>query len=78
MPPLSPSSGTGAEIFPARSRICVLARSGTVHVVAAGLCFHTGRTWERWQSNGNAVGIEAEATGHDVWSAAQYAAYARL
>ena len=56
----------------------VLARSGTVHVVAAGVCFHTGKTWERWQSNRNAVGIEAEATGHDVWPAAQYAAYARL
>jgi hypothetical protein len=56
----------------------MLARSGTVHVVAAGLCFHTGATWEHWQSNRNAVGIEAEATGHDVWPAAQHAAYARL
>jgi hypothetical protein len=56
----------------------VLARSGTVHVVAAGVCFHTGGTWESWQSNQNAVGIEAEATGHDGWPAAQYAAYARL
>jgi hypothetical protein len=56
----------------------VLARSGVVHVVAAGLCFHAGATFEQWQSNPNAIGIEAEATGHDVWPAEQYAAYARL
>jgi len=56
----------------------VLARSGVVHVVAAGLCFHAGPTFEPWQANANAVGIEAEATGHDAWPADQYAAYARL
>ena len=36
----------------------LLARSGTVHVVAAGLCWHTGATFERWQGNAYAIGIE--------------------
>jgi N-acetylmuramoyl-L-alanine amidase len=56
----------------------VLARSGRVHVVAAGLCYHAGRTFETWQANANAIGIEAEATGRDEWPAGQYAAYVRL
>lgn len=56
----------------------VLARSGVVHVVAAGLCFHTGATFEPWQSNATAIGIEAEATGRDAWPAGQHAAFVRL
>lgn len=56
----------------------MLSRSGVVHVIAAGLCWHAGNTWTRAQSNGYAIGIEAEATGVDPWPPAQYAAYARL
>jgi hypothetical protein len=56
----------------------VLGRSGTVYVVAAGLCYHTGATFTADQSNANAIGIEAEATGVDPWPEQQYRAYARL
>lgn len=56
----------------------VLARSGTVHVVAAGLCWHAGPTFQPWQANAHAIGIEAEATGKDPWPDVQYKAYVRL
>ena len=56
----------------------VLARSGRVHVVAAGLCWHAGATWETWQSNAYSIGIEAEATGRAPWPPVQYDAYVRL
>lgn len=56
----------------------LLARSGTVHVVSAGLCWHTGATFQPWQANASAIGIEAEATGRDVWPPVQYDAYVRL
>lgn len=56
----------------------LLARSGTVHVVAAGLCWHTGATFQPWQANASAIGIEAEATGVDAWPPVQYDAYVRL
>lgn len=58
----------------------VLARSGTVHVVAAGLCWHTGPTHEPWQGNAHAIGIEAEHVGRpgSVWTQVQYGAYVRL
>lgn len=55
----------------------VLGRSGTWYVVAAGLCYHTGATFEPWQDNTWAVGIEAEATGRDPWPPVQYACYVR-
>jgi hypothetical protein len=56
----------------------VLGRSGTVYVVAAGLCFHAGVVHEPRMSNRWAIGIEAEATGTAAWPAVQYDAYARL
>lgn len=56
----------------------VLGRSGTVYVVAAGLCYHAGATFEAWQGNAWAIGIEAEATGRDHWPTVQYAAYVKL
>jgi hypothetical protein len=55
----------------------VLGRSGTWYVVAAELCYHTGATFEPWQGNTRAVGIEAEATGRDPWPPVQYAGYVR-
>lgn len=56
----------------------VLGRSGTVYVVAAGMAYHAGMTFEPWQSNAYTIGIEAEATGRDVWPSLQYQAYVRL
>jgi hypothetical protein len=32
-------------------------------------------TFEAWQSNAHAIGVEAEATGVDPWPVAQYASY---
>lgn len=54
-----------------------LARSGTWYVVAAGLCWHAGATFEPWQGNAHAIGIEAEATGRDAWPGPQYDSYVR-
>lgn len=56
----------------------LLARSGTVYVVAAGQCWHTGATLQPWQSNAHAIGIEAEATGTAPWPEVQIVAYAKL
>jgi N-acetylmuramoyl-L-alanine amidase len=56
----------------------LLARDGTVFVVAAGQCWHTGATWQTSQSNAYAIGIEAEATGTAAWPPEQMDAYARL
>lgn len=56
----------------------VLGRDGTVFVVAAGQCWHTGATWKTDQSNAYAIGIEAEATGTSSWPEVQLDAYARL
>lgn len=56
----------------------VLGRSGTVYVVAAGLCSHTGNTFEVQQGNAWAIGIEAEATGVSAWPPVQYDAYTKL
>jgi hypothetical protein len=53
----------------------VLGRSGTWYATAAGLCWHAGATFEPWQSNAYAIGIEAEGTGVDPWPAAQYDSY---
>jgi N-acetyl-anhydromuramyl-L-alanine amidase AmpD len=55
----------------------VVGRTGTWHVVAAGLCWHAGRTLETWQANGHSIGIECEGTGHDSWPGEQYAAIVR-
>lgn len=57
----------------------MLGRSGTVYVVAAGLCWHAGVVFDpATQDNGHAIGVEAEATGVDPWPSVQYAAYVRL
>jgi hypothetical protein len=56
----------------------VLGRDGTVFVVAAGQCWHTGATWQTAQSNAYAIGIEAEGTGYAAWPDVQLDAYARL
>jgi hypothetical protein len=56
----------------------VLGRSGTVYVVAAGLCWHAGVVHQPSTGNAWSIGIEAEATGTAPWPPAQYDAYARL
>lgn len=56
----------------------VLGRSGTVYVVAAGICWHAGVVHRSEWSNSYSIGIEAEATGRDAWSDVQYESYARL
>lgn len=56
----------------------VLSRSGVVYVVAAGLSYHAGATFNTDQDNDSAIGIEAEATGVDEWPPVQYHAYVRL
>ncbi|GAB3372598.1 N-acetylmuramoyl-L-alanine amidase [Amycolatopsis echigonensis] len=56
----------------------LLARDGTVHVVAAGLCWHAGAVRNPSWGNAYSVGIEAEATGTDAWPEAQLNAYERL
>lgn len=58
-----------------------LGRSGTVYVIAAGLCYQAGAS--RWAGyidlNDEGVGIEAESAGtHDDWTAAQRDCYPRL
>lgn len=55
-----------------------LGRTGTVYVIAAGVCYHAGATFYTWQNNWHAIGIEAEATGVDSWPKVQYDAYVRL
>jgi hypothetical protein len=58
----------------------LLARSGTVYVVAAGLAWHTGRTREPWQANAYSIGIEVENAGTptDRYPAEQLEALRRL
>lgn len=56
----------------------VLGRTGTVYVVAAGLCWHAGVVHHPDMGNRWSIGIEAEATGRDVWPEVQYDAYVRL
>ena len=58
----------------------LLARSGTVHVVAAGLCWHTGATREPWQANSYSLGVEVENAGTpaDRYPPAQLDALVRL
>jgi hypothetical protein len=60
----------------------LLARDGTVYVVAAGHCNHAGASLQTGMENSHAVGIEAEAVGVPGtvgdWPEAQMQAYARL
>lgn len=55
-----------------------LGRSGTVYVIAAGVAYHAGETWQRDQDNWHAIGIEAEHDGLSPWPPELVDAYARL
>lgn len=57
-----------------------LGRNGTWYVIAAGYANHTGATFEPWQSNSYALGIEAEAAGTGDsrdWPQVQMDSYAK-
>src|SRR3954463_3499329 len=60
----------------------LLAKDGTIFVVAAGHCNHAGVSLKPTYLNGHRIGIEAEATGvpgaKGDWPAAQMDSYARL
>jgi hypothetical protein len=56
----------------------LLARDGTVYVVAAGLCYHAGSVLRTEWGNAHTIGIEAEATGLAAWPEVQLRAYAKL
>lgn len=57
-----------------------LGRTGTIYVIAAGLCWHAGTSrWAGFTSlNSSFVGIEAESTGRGDWTPEQLDAYPRL
>lgn len=57
-----------------------LARSGVVHLVAAGKANHAGKgEWRGQTQSARTIGIEAEHPGgRDPWPAVQYSAYVRL
>jgi len=76
----APSLGVvryGHSTLPGPLAQLFLSRSGVWHVVAAGTSYHAGVTFEPWQNNQHAIGIEAEATGTSPWPAAQYASFVR-
>lgn len=57
----------------------LLARDGTIYVVAAGLSWHTGAVRNQAWSNSKAIGIEAENNGlGEPWSERQIDSYAKL
>lgn len=58
-----------------------LSRTGTAHVVAAGLCWHAGPSQRPGQTNSHRIGIEAEALGTGAasdWPDVQMVAYRRI
>lgn len=57
----------------------LLARDGTIYVVASGRANHAGRVSASKYSNSNSIGIEAENNGvGEAWSERQMDAYAKL
>jgi hypothetical protein len=55
----------------------MLGRSGTWHVIAAGLCYHAGVVLRPSYANENSIGVEAEADGVSAWPTLQYHSYAK-
>jgi hypothetical protein len=55
-----------------------LQRDLAVRVIAAGRCSHAGVVFWPWQSNPNAIGIEAEHDGVSPWPDDLYGAYVEL
>lgn len=55
-----------------------IGRTGRIHVIAAGLCWHAGASRADDMTNPHAIGLEAENSGSEPWPAAQLRAYRRL
>lgn len=55
-----------------------LGRDGTVYVIAAGKAWHAGPAFEAWQTNSQAIGIEAEGDGKTPFNDVQMKAYVAL
>ena len=57
-----------------------LGRTGKIHVIAAGTCWHAGPSvWGGFNNlNGKFIGIEAESAGDGIWTEAQRDAYPKL
>lgn len=57
-----------------------LGRNGTIYVIAAGCCYHAGKSaWDGWLDlNNKFIGIEAENSGAGDWTAKQMDAYPKL
>lgn len=55
-----------------------LAKDGTIHVVAAGRCWHNAPSTSPHHGNSTSLGIEAENDGKTPWPARQLDAYRRL
>jgi len=59
-----------------------IARSGVIHIIAAGLCYHAGQVKQVEYANARAIGLEAEAAGVPGvvtdWPDVQVRAYAQV
>lgn len=51
-----------------------MGRDGTVYVIAAGKAWHAGPTYQWWEGNSHAIGVEIEGDGRTEFTAAQKAA----
>lgn len=75
------AAAPGAPALPGPLSHMLLARNGTVYVVAAGRTNHAGKGAWQGVTDGNEdfLGVEAENNGTgEVWPALQLVAYARL
>lgn len=55
-----------------------LSKTGEIHVVAAGRCWHNAPSTSPHHTNSTSIGIEAENDGRTPWPAKQLDAYKRL
>lgn len=55
-----------------------LKHDGTIHVIAAGRCWHNAPSTSAYHSNSNSIGIEAENNGREPWPDVQLRAFKAL
>jgi len=55
-----------------------LSKTGEIHVVAAGRCWHNAPSTSPNHTNSNSIGIEAENDGRTPWPTKQLDAYVKL
>lgn len=69
----------GSTSAPSPIAQLLLARDGSWHVVASGLCYHALIGWggpNRGYGNGHLIGVEAQHSGGDEpWTPVQYGSY---